>query len=182
MNHRMNVVRWLATAFALLALSGCSTTHESNLDWGPWRFDENIVGAVRDADDSLKAARLASRIDCLSVKVVSDDRFRAASMRDLMDEPDAFTTRDRAEMARIIAALAEDGSRDTATVLPKPVNDVLILLFDRTLMSYTCIYATETNDVLRWAFASAQLSGNWTSARAESTLSAMGIGHGVHGP
>ena len=162
-----------------VVLASCSAPRTSDLDWGPWWFDENIVGAVRDAGDSLKATRLASRIDCLSVKVVSDDRFRGVSMRDLMNEPDAFTTRDRAEMAPILAALAEDGSRDTATVLPKPVNDVLILLFDRTRMSYACIYATETSGVLQWSFASAQLSGNWTSARAESTLSAMGIGHSV---
>ena len=171
---------WFAMALALLALSGCSAPRASDLDWGPWRFDESIVSAVCGAADSLKAERLASRIDCLSVKVVSDDRFRWTSMRDLMDEPDDFTTRDRAEIARIIAALAEDGSRETATSLPRPAIDVLILLFDRTLMSYACIYANETNDVLRWSFTSAQLSGVWTSARAESTLSAMGIGHSVH--
>src|SRR5690349_18636030 len=104
-------------ALALLALSGCSAPRASVLDWGPWRFNESVVSAEYGAADSLKEERLALRIDCLSVKVVSDDRFRWTSMRDLMDEPDYFTTRDRAEIARIVAALAEDGSRQTATRL-----------------------------------------------------------------
>jgi len=164
---------------ALLALAGCGTSHDSDLDWGPWRYDGNLASEVMQGTDPVKAERLVSQLDDLSVKVVSDDRFRGAGMRDLMDEADVFATRDRAEMARIVAALASDGSRDSAASLPRPVNDVLILLFDRTLMRYTCIYAFETNGSQRWAFTSAQYAGIWTTARAESTLSALGVGHSV---
>jgi len=171
------MTRLTILAFVLLALAGCGTSRESGLDWGPWRYDENIASAVSQAEDSAKANLLASRIDCLSVKIVPEDRSRKQGMRELMDDPDDFTTRDRAEIARIVAGIADDGSQDSSGALPKPVNDVLILLFDRTLMSYTCIHAFETNSRQRWSFTSVQYAGAWASSRAESTLSAMGVGH-----
>lgn len=170
-------MRAVALALALLVAAGCGSDGDSGLDLGPWRYDENIASAVREAGDSTKAELLASRLDCLSVKIVPEDRSRRQSMRELMDEPDDFTTRDRAEIARIIAGIADDGGNDDSGSMPKPVNDVLILLFDRTLMSYTCIHAFETNSQQRWSFTSVQYAGAWTSSRAESTLSAMGVGH-----
>jgi len=160
-----------------IALAGCGTSHDSDLDWGPWSFDENIVGAVRDARDSVSAARLASFIDCLSIKQIQDAEFRRIRVRDWMTAPDTYSTRDRSQIARIITGLSSDGRENGSSGLRREKLHTLVLLYDRTLLRYACIYAMETNDPVHWILTSAQETGAWSAASVDSTLISLGAVH-----
>jgi len=167
----------LILAMFLMGLAPAGCEDRTNLDWGPWWFDENIVVAVSDAGDSAKAERLAACIDCISIKQLADKTFRQSTVRQWMVEPDVYTTRDHAQIVRIINGLASDGSKNASNSMAREELHTLVLLFDRTLMRYGCIYAFETRDDLHWLLASAQEAGNWTSKRAESTLTGLGVVH-----